>query len=122
MAHGKVIDTAFYVLDPTELNNPARHVPYPLEHAQNPFARAMGADGTARRQLICRFCKSATAPFPRSSPEWLDFRRELHMTDDKDLFIEKDAPGLLPLFEGKMIWQYSHQLDEAAVLARCRRL
>jgi hypothetical protein len=33
------------------------------------------------------------------------------MTDDKDLFIEHDAPGLLPLFEGKMIWQYSHVFD-----------
>ena len=33
------------------------------------------------------------------------------MTGDKDLFLEKDAPGLLPLFEGKMIWQYSHHFD-----------
>jgi len=49
--------------------------------------------------------------FPALAPEWLDFRRELHMTDDKDLFVEKSAPGLLPLFEGKMIWQYSHVFD-----------
>lgn len=49
--------------------------------------------------------------FPALSPAWLDFRRELHMTDDKDLFIEQSAPGLLPLFEGKMIWQFSHTLD-----------
>ena len=49
------------------------------------------------------------------------------MTDDKDLFIEKDAPGLLPLFEGKRIWQYSHQhehpqywLDAAAFAERMR--
>ena len=45
--------------------------------------------------------------FSALSPAWLDFRRELHMTDDKDLFIGKDAPGLLPLFKGKMIWQYA---------------
>ena len=35
------------------------------------------------------------------------------MTGDKGLFIEQQAPGLLPLFEGKMIWQYSHKLDVA---------
>ena len=45
-------------------------------------------------------------------PDCLDFRRALHMTDDKDLFIEKNVPGLLPLYQGKMIWQYSHLYDE----------
>ena len=60
--------------------------------------------------------------FAALSPDWLDFRRELHMTNDKDLFLEKPAPGLLPLFEGKMIWQYSHQHDTAAILAGCRRV
>ncbi len=34
------------------------------------------------------------------------------MTDDKDLFIEQAAPGLLPLYEGKMIWQYSHVFEQ----------
>ena len=43
--------------------------------------------------------------------EQLDFRRELDMTNDKYLFIEKSAPDLLPPFEGKMIWQYSHAFE-----------
>jgi hypothetical protein len=51
------------------------------------------------------------AAFSALSENWLDFRRELHTTDDKELFIETATPGLLPLFEGKMIWQYSHALD-----------
>jgi hypothetical protein len=34
------------------------------------------------------------------------------MTFDKDLFLEKHVQGLLPLYEGKMIWQYSHVLDK----------
>ena len=51
------------------------------------------------------------AAFAALSPDWLDFRRELHMTDDKDLFIEQHAPGLLPLYQGKMIWQYDHLFD-----------
>jgi hypothetical protein len=55
-------------------------------------------------------CYQAFKPL---SPEWLDFRNELHMTSDKDLFIESKAAGLLPLFEGKMIWQYSANLTPA---------
>ncbi|MHB0926850.1 MAG: hypothetical protein ACYC1F_10125, partial [Gallionellaceae bacterium] len=105
-----VIDTAFYVLDAAELDNEARHVPYPLStlKALSPQHWALmelcdGADLT-----ILQKCYAA---YPALSPGWLDFRRELHMTDDKDLFIETAAPGLLPLFEGKMIWQYSHVLD-----------
>ncbi len=38
---------------------------------------------------------------------WLDFRRELDMTNDKELFIEKWRDGLWPLYEGKMIWQFN---------------
>lgn len=50
--------------------------------------------------------------FPALSPHWLDFRREMDSTNDKDLFLEEAAPALLPLFEGKMIWQYSHVFDK----------
>ena len=58
---------------------------------------------------VLQKCYSA---FPALAAKWLDFRRELHMTDDKDLFIEQPAPGLLPLYEGKMIWQYSHLFEQ----------
>jgi hypothetical protein len=105
------IDTAFYLLDADDLQRPEIHVPYPLT-----TVKALSPDQWALMELreatdlpILQKCYSA---FPALSPEWLDFRRELHMTDDKDLFIEKDAPGLLPLYEGKMIWQYSHLLDQ----------
>lgn len=43
--------------------------------------------------------------FKPLSLQWLDFRNELHMTNDKDLFIESGQKGLLPLYEGKMIHQ-----------------
>ena len=32
--------------------------------------------------------------------------RELHMTDDSHLFKNEAAPGRLPLYEGKMVWQF----------------
>lgn len=105
-----VIDTAFYVRDPIELNDPKRHVFYPLD-----MLKSLSPEQWALMELrdgadlpILEKCYRA---FPPLSPDWLDFRRELHLTDDKDLFIENIATGLLPLFEGKMIWQYSHKFD-----------
>lgn len=111
-APDQIIDTAFYVLDPVELNKAERHVPYSLETLKTlspeHWALMELRDGSDLPLL-----EKCYGVFAALSPEWLDFRRELHMTGDKDLFLEKEAPGLLPLFEGKMIWQYSHQLDTA---------
>ncbi|MBP9685715.1 MAG: hypothetical protein KBE07_13800 [Rhodoferax sp.] len=106
------IDTAFYVLDAAELNDPERHVPYPVK-----TLKALSPEHWALMELRHRddvaILEKCYAAFEALSENWLDFRRELHMTDDKDLFLEKEAPGLLPLYEGKMIWQYSHMFEEA---------
>lgn len=109
-AQEAVIDTAFYVLDPAELKQPARRVAYPLAtlKALSPEHWALMELRDGADLAILQKCYGA---FARLSPDWLDFRRELHMTDDKDLFIEKAAPGLLPLYQGKTIWQYSHLHD-----------
>ncbi|MGL5720891.1 MAG: Eco57I restriction-modification methylase domain-containing protein [Brevinema sp.] len=40
-------------------------------------------------------------------PAYIDFRNELHMTNDNDLFLETEAKGLFPLYEGKMIHQFT---------------
>ena len=105
------IDTAFYVLDAADLQRPEIHVPYPLTTVQalspQHWSLMELRDGTDLP--ILQKCYSA---FPALSPEWLDFRRELDMTNDKDLFLEQSAPGLLPLYEGKMIWQYSHVFEQ----------
>ncbi len=105
------IDTAFYVLDPAELTQPERHIAYPLN-----TLKALSSDQWALMELrdgsdlpILQKCYGAFDPL---TPQWLDFRNELHMTSDKALFMEQPAPGLLPLFEGKMIWQYSHVFDK----------
>ena len=106
----EVIDTAFYVLDPSELDNASRRIAYPLATLKalspNQWALMELRDGDDLPLL--QKCYSAYAAL---SPQWLDFRRELDMTNDKDLFIEKSTPDLLPLFEGKMIWQYSHAFE-----------
>jgi hypothetical protein len=110
--HPGTIDTAFYVLDAAELKDPARHVPYPVNtlKALSPKHWALMELRHGADLMLLEKCYAA---FPALSENWMDFRRELHMTDDKDLFIEKEAPGLLPLYEGKMIWQYSHVFDTA---------
>ncbi len=104
------IDTAFYVLNAADLQRPELHVPYPLATVQ-----ALSPQHWSLMELrdgadlpILQKCYTA---FPALSPDWLDFRRELDMTNDKDLFIEHAAPGLLPLYEGKMVWQYSHVFE-----------
>ena len=104
------IDTAFYVLDPAELTQPERRLAYPLK-----TLKALSPDQWALMELrngadlpILQKCYSAFQPL---SENWLDFRRELDTTNDKDLFQEKAAAGALPLYEGKMIWQFSHVLD-----------
>lgn len=38
--------------------------------------------------------------------------REFHMTDDSGLFKTQSGKGRLPLYEGKMIWQFEHQYAE----------
>ena len=38
------------------------------------------------------------------------FGREFDMTNDSDLFKTAPGKGRLPLYEGKMIWQFEHQL------------
>lgn len=52
------------------------------------------------------------ARFKPLSLEWLDFRNELHMTNDKKLFIESYSDDLLPLYEGKMIHQFNAEFSE----------
>lgn len=42
----------------------------------------------------------------------VSFTAEFHMTNDSGLFLNKPGAGRLPLFEGKMLWQFNHQLAE----------
>jgi len=56
--------------------------------------------------------KKCYAAYPPLNTKWLDFRNELHMTADKELFIEKKSEGLWPLYEGKTIWQFDPFFEE----------
>ena len=54
----------------------------------------------------------AYGKFAPLNSHYLDFRRELDMTNDKDLFIESYKEGLLPLYEGKKIHQFNAEFSE----------
>lgn len=58
-----------------------------------------------RSEATLKILLKLYSSFSPLSLEWLDFRRELDMTMDKDLFIESNQEGLIPLYEGKMIHQ-----------------
>ncbi|TVL38221.1 hypothetical protein A9X84_04470 [Brachyspira hyodysenteriae] len=45
--------------------------------------------------------------------EYIDFYNELHMTKDKDIFLEKRDNDEMPLYEGKMINQFNSKFSEA---------
>ncbi len=104
------IDTAFYLTDPAELHKSDRRIPYPLKtlKALSPVHWAMME---LRDGMDLPILEKCYRQFPALSQKWLDFRRELDMTNDKDLFVESANSNLLPLFEGKMIWQFSHSLE-----------
>ena len=55
--------------------------------------------------------------FPRLgekfNDKWnMEIQRELNMTDDADLFQKSRRENMIPLYEGKLIHQFTHQWDE----------
>ncbi|MCL2872855.1 MAG: hypothetical protein FWF41_07785 [Betaproteobacteria bacterium] len=94
-----------------ELNNPQRHISYPLETLKrlSPEQWAMMEVKDAQDLTALDKCYAAFSPLDEN---WLDFRNELHMTSDKHLFKEQPSSSRLPLYEGKMIWQYNHRYEK----------
>jgi hypothetical protein len=43
---------------------------------------------------------------------YVNLTNEFHMTNDSDIFHSSPAQGRIPLYEGKMIWQFQHAYAE----------
>jgi type II restriction/modification system DNA methylase subunit YeeA len=106
------VQSVFYLTQPSQLSEANRVFDYPVD-----ILKKLSPDQWAMMELrnhsdlaILQRCYAAFQPL---SEQWLDFRNELHLTADKDLFIEQYAQGLLPLYEGKMIWQYEPKFAPA---------
>ena len=107
-----IINSAFYLTNPVELQNSNRKIDYPVNLLKklSPDQWSMMELRNEKDLVILEKCYMAYSPLDM---DWLDFRRELDMTNDKDLFIENHVPEMLPLFEGKMIWQFDDRVDSA---------
>ena len=56
-------------------------------------------------KIVFEILKKAYARFEIINPDYINFRNELHMTSDKDIFYEEESD--VPLYEGKMIHQFN---------------
>ena len=108
----QIIKTMFYKTNIESVYKEANMIDISLENIKSlsPNQLALQEVRSEKDLKILQKCYTAFAPL---SLEWLDFRNELHMTQDKDLFIEFYSENLLPLYEGKMIWQFNADFSEA---------
>ncbi|GFH63019.1 MAG: type II restriction-modification system subunit M [Candidatus Desulfovibrio kirbyi] len=104
--------TRFMLTNPDVLSTETGIVEYGLDDIKaispDHFAYMEVGGGRADIELLTRFYRK----FPSLSPEWLDFRAELHATKDKRIFIEQHRNGLLPLYKGASIWQFDSLYGE----------
>lgn len=108
----QIIKTMFYKTNIESVYKEANMIDISLADIKSLSPNQLALQEVRGRQdlEILSKCYTAFAPL---SLKWLDFRNELHMTQDKDLFIESHSENLLPLYEGKMIWQFNADFSEA---------
>lgn len=106
------IQTMFYKTSIEEIYDKANIILLTLQdiRALSPNQLALQEVRSQKDLEILQKCYAAFAPLDL---KWLDFRRELDMTNDKDLFIESTSKGLLSLYQGKMIHQFNANFGEA---------
>ncbi|EOI0267872.1 restriction endonuclease, partial [Campylobacter jejuni] len=110
--HTHKIKTMFYKTDMNSLKNKDEILTLSLKDIKklSPTHLALMELKDKQALKILRKCYNA---FQNLSFDYIDFVNELHMTNDKDLFIEEFREGLLPLYEGKMIHQFNANFSQA---------
>lgn len=110
--HTHKIKTMFYKTDINSLKNKDEILTLSLEDIKKLSPTHLALMELKDKQALEILRKSYKA-FQTLSFDYIDFRNELHMTNDKDLFIEEFEEGLLPLYEGKMIHQFNAEFSQA---------
>ncbi|EAJ4021095.1 class I SAM-dependent DNA methyltransferase, partial [Campylobacter jejuni] len=110
--HTHKIKTMFYKTDMNSLKNKDEILILSLKDIKKLSPTHLALMELKDKQALEILRKSYNA-FQNLSFDYIDFRRELDMTNDKDLFIEEFREGLLPLFEGKMIHQFDANFSQA---------
>jgi predicted RNA methylase len=100
------IKTLFYATDPKDLRDKKKHISYSLKtiktiapHHLNLFE--------IRSKCDLKIVRKAYRRFQSLDSNYFDFRSEIHMTADKEIFHENETSETIPLFEGKMIHQFN---------------
>ncbi|WP_104740998.1 Eco57I restriction-modification methylase domain-containing protein [Helicobacter bizzozeronii] len=114
--HTKPIKTLFYLENLSDITKQKPLLISPTALLETPKC----ALKEVRNALDLEILDHCASKFARLSEGWLDFRRELDMTNDKDLFIppnkvqgKTQAAMLLPLLEGKHIHQFNAEFAPA---------
>jgi hypothetical protein len=116
------VKTFFLCNDKSTLNNLTKSVlDYPVELLDK-LSPKHKSFLELRSQLDIDIVEKAYSLFPKLNDKrkWnIDFQRDLDMTNDKNLFHET---GDIPLFEGKMIHQFRHDLQEPRYYLKLKEL
>ncbi|EPQ9286921.1 Eco57I restriction-modification methylase domain-containing protein, partial [Campylobacter jejuni] len=110
--HTHKIKMMFYKTDINSLKNKDEILTLNLKDIKKLSPTHLALMELKDKQALEILRKSYNA-FQNLSFDYIDFRRELDMTNDKDLFIEEFREGLLPLYEGKMIHQFDANFSQA---------
>lgn len=99
----------FMLTDPEELAAKNKDFDYTIDdiNATSPYWRALMEMRSRSELNIMR--KIHECGYDYLKPDWIDFRNELHATNDKKIFRERHAAGMLPLYKGACIWQFDSE-------------
>ncbi|MDR1607336.1 MAG: restriction endonuclease, partial [Deltaproteobacteria bacterium] len=100
----------FKLTDPLALKTPTDRFPYSLDDLKATSPQRLAFMETAGGAKDLKILKNLYSKYPPFNPLWLEFRRELHSFHDKEIFLETEKPGVLPLYKGEMIWQFAAQV------------
>lgn len=106
------IKTMFYKTDINSLKNKDEILTLSLKDIKKLSPTHLALMELKDKQAL-EILKKSYNTFQALSFDYIDFRRELDMTNDKDLFIEEFGEELLPLYEGKMIHQFNANFSQA---------
>lgn len=108
-ASEKDANARFMLTSPTELEDKSRTFAYTMKDVNitSPSWHAlMEVRSRAELDILRKIHGSGYAYL---DPAWIDFRNDLHATNDKKIFHEHHVEGMIPLYKGACIWQFNSQ-------------
>lgn len=96
----------FMLTDPAELADEGTAFNYTLQDVQQLSSDHWAFMEVRHGREDLDILSKLYGTFAPLAPSWIDFRYELHATNDKGIFKENRDEGDLPLYKGACIWQY----------------